>query len=82
MKLRPLPLSIPLQLGVGAGMPKLRKLRVTSVRITPGTVTEKMIIMGAVILGRICQISILLVGQPIATTACSGFAPAVKLGIP
>jgi len=63
-------------------MPKPRKLRAASVRITPGTVTEKLIIMGAVILGRICRISILLVGHPIATTARGGFAPAVKLGIP
>ena len=64
-------------------MSKPRKLRAASPRITPGTVTEKLIIMGAVILGRICRISILLVGQqPIATAACGGFAPAVKLGIP
>ncbi|MBA7689503.1 hypothetical protein ES703_98011 [subsurface metagenome] len=62
-------LGIPPQLGSGGGMPKPRKLRAASVRITPGTVVEKRIIMGAIILGRMCRVSILRVGQPIATAA-------------
>ncbi|GAI84587.1 unnamed protein product, partial [marine sediment metagenome] len=40
MKLRALPLSIPPQLGAGGGIPKPRKLKLASVRMTPGTVKE------------------------------------------
>ncbi|MBA7649104.1 hypothetical protein ES703_56898 [subsurface metagenome] len=51
-------------------MPKPRKLKPASLRITPGTANEKLIIMGAVILGRRCRVNILWVGHPIATAAC------------
>ncbi|GAI62196.1 unnamed protein product [marine sediment metagenome] len=68
---RPLPLSMPPQLGAGGGMPKPRKLRLASVRMTPGTVKEKLTIAGDRILGRICRIIILWVEQPIAAAACT-----------
>ncbi|MBA7703347.1 hypothetical protein ES703_112132 [subsurface metagenome] len=50
-------------------MPKPRKLRLASVRIIPGTRTLNWIIRGAIILGRMCRVSILVVGQPIALAA-------------
>ncbi|GAI62880.1 unnamed protein product [marine sediment metagenome] len=50
-------------------MPKPRKLRPASVRITFGTRVLNRIIVGAIILGRICRVSILVVGQPIALAA-------------
>jgi len=52
MYLRALPLSIPPQLGAGGGMPKPRKLKPASAKITEGTVIEKMIIIGAMIFGQ------------------------------
>ncbi|GAJ21682.1 unnamed protein product, partial [marine sediment metagenome] len=45
--------------------------RLASVRIIPGIFTLNSIIMGAIILGRICRIRILLGGQPIATAAAT-----------
>ncbi|MBA7611302.1 hypothetical protein ES703_18522 [subsurface metagenome] len=51
-------------------MPKPRKLRLASVIITPGTCRLNWIIMGAIILGRICRVSSLVVGQPIVIAAC------------
>ncbi|GAI83340.1 unnamed protein product, partial [marine sediment metagenome] len=50
-------------------MPKPRKLRLASVRIAFGTRALNRIIVGAIILGRMCRVSILLVGQPIALAA-------------
>ncbi|MBA7681578.1 hypothetical protein ES703_89918 [subsurface metagenome] len=52
-------------------MPKPRKLRLASIRIRFGTSTLNRIIKGAIILGRICRVSILGVEQPIASAACT-----------
>jgi hypothetical protein len=63
------PLSMPPQVGVGGGMPKPRKLKAASVIMISGTRVVNRIIVGAIRLGRICRIRILLVEQPIATLA-------------
>ena len=69
MNRRPLPLSMPPQLGAGGGMPKPRKLSEASPRITPGTASEKLMMMGARMLGRMCLSSTLDVEPPMAIEA-------------
>jgi len=44
-------------------MPKPRKLRLASTRITSGTRVVNRMVMGAMTLGRICRMSMRLVGH-------------------
>ncbi|MBA7676961.1 hypothetical protein ES703_85207 [subsurface metagenome] len=55
----------------GVGHYGARKLIVASIRITSGNRVVNKTIVGAIILGRICRVSILGVEQPIATAACT-----------
>ena len=69
MNRRPLPLNIPPQLGAGGGMPKPRKLSDASPRMTPGTASEKLMMIGARMLGRMWRNRTREVEPPMATDA-------------
>ena len=69
MNRRPLPLNMPPQLGAGAGMPKPRKLSDASPRITPGTASEKLMMIGAMMFGRTWRSSMREVELPTASEA-------------
>ena len=63
---RPVPPSMPPQVGVGGGGPKPRKERLASTMIVLPNWTEAKMMMGAVTLGRMCWNTIRV---PVAPTA-------------
>jgi hypothetical protein len=60
---------MPPQLGISGGRPYPRKLREASAIITPPMLMEKMMMTGAIILGRTWRTRIWRVGVPTALAA-------------